>query len=114
MLGNNNINVGLEVVSLSCALVGGDTLLSYMPASSAVLISQILNDERQYHVLSFLEELMGKVPIVHIEDVCEAHIFCIEKPSINGRFLCASDYVSTADIVDCSRKYCPDIVVAEE
>ncbi|KAM7508581.1 hypothetical protein LguiA_019034 [Lonicera macranthoides] len=40
----------------------------------------------------FLEDLLGKVPIVLIEDVCEAHIFCLEAPfSINGGDSCVLD-----------------------
>ncbi|KAL3038298.1 hypothetical protein AAZX31_01G124100, partial [Glycine max] len=37
---------------------------------------------------------------VHVEDVCEAHIFCAENPSINGRFLVASSYASSTDIAN--------------
>ncbi|MQK21746.1 NAD-dependent epimerase/dehydratase family protein, partial [Escherichia coli] len=88
----------LEVVSLACGLVGGDTLLSYMPGSIAVLISQIKDNETTYQSLKYIEELDGKIPVVHIDDVCEAHIFCAENPSMNGRFLVASSYVSSADI----------------
>ncbi|KAG4989279.1 hypothetical protein JHK82_031610 [Glycine max] len=53
-----------------------------------------------YQSLKFLEELDGKIPIVHVEDVCEAHIFCAENWSINGRFLVASSYASSVDIAN--------------
>ncbi|MQL20522.1 hypothetical protein EI008_26475, partial [Escherichia coli] len=44
----------LEVVSLACGLVGGDTLLSYMPGSIAVLISQIKDNETTYQALTYI------------------------------------------------------------
>lgn len=30
--------------------------------------------------------------LIHIDDACEAHIFCMEKPSMVGRFLYANGY----------------------
>ncbi|XP_061353004.1 NADPH HC-toxin reductase 2-like isoform X2 [Gastrolobium bilobum] len=99
--GNGKNGDGLEVVSLACGLVGGETLLSYTPLSVAVLISQVKDNEATYMALKFLEELDGKIPIVHVDDVCEAHIFCAENPSIKGRFLVASSYTSSADIANC-------------
>ncbi|EOX95754.1 NAD(P)-binding Rossmann-fold superfamily protein, putative [Theobroma cacao] len=107
-------NGELEVVSLVCGLVGGKTLLSSMPESMGVLISQAAKNKRRYRTLRFLEELLGRVPILHIEDVCNAHIFCLEKPSIKGRFLCASAYLSSADIASHSRKLYPHIEIPEE
>lgn len=108
-------NGELEVVSLACGLVGGDTLLSYMTPSVGTLISPLTSHESYYISLKFIEELLGKIPLVHIDDVCEAHIFCMEKSFIGGRFLCASDYVSVAEIARCLKKYYPDqINEAEE
>ncbi|KAK7258525.1 hypothetical protein RIF29_24105 [Crotalaria pallida] len=96
--GNNENGGGLEVVTLSCGLVGGDTLLSFTPGSVGILISQLTENAFGYKSLRFMEELLGKVPIVHVDDVCEAHIFCIENASISGRFLCASSYISSEEI----------------
>ncbi|CAL0319971.1 unnamed protein product [Lupinus luteus] len=90
----------MEVVSLSCGIVGGDTVLSYISESIAVLISQVKDDETTYQTLKFIEDLDGKIPIVHIDDVCEAHIFCTENPSIYGRLLVAAAYVSSSDIAN--------------
>ncbi|XP_057720482.1 putative anthocyanidin reductase isoform X1 [Arachis stenosperma] len=90
----------MEVVSLVCGLVGGDTLLSEIPLSVSMLISQIKgnNDEFLYQSLKYLEDLNGKIPIVHVDDVCEAHIFCLETPSITGRFLLANSFASSSDL----------------
>ena len=56
---------GLEVVSLACGLVGGETLLPYTPESVGLFISQLTDHENRYQALKFLEELLGKVPIIH-------------------------------------------------
>ncbi|KAK4849562.1 hypothetical protein QYF36_026135 [Acer negundo] len=105
---------GLEVISLAAGLVGGETLLPYMPSSVVVLISQLTNNEDMYQELRYMEELLGKVPIVHIDDICEAQIFCMEQPSINGRFLCASCYVSSAEIASYYQQHFPEFHLKQE
>ncbi|PPD97252.1 hypothetical protein GOBAR_DD05724 [Gossypium barbadense] len=80
----------LEVVTLTCGLVGGETLLPYVPLSVEVMFSQLIGKPQTFEGLELMEEVMGSVPVVHIEDVCDAHIFCMEKPSMRGRFLCAA------------------------
>ncbi|TXG63003.1 hypothetical protein EZV62_009997 [Acer yangbiense] len=79
-----------------------------------ILISQPTNNEDMYQKLRYLEELLGKVTIVHIDDICEAQIFCMEQPSINGRFLCASCYVSSAEIASYYQQHFPEFHVKQE
>ncbi|KAK3026575.1 hypothetical protein RJ639_041595 [Escallonia herrerae] len=115
ILSTNNDNGGeLEVVTLPCGLVGGDTYLSYTPTSVSVILSQITDSANEYQSLKFLEELLGKVPLVHVEDVCEAHVFCMNERSITGRFLCASSYVSSAEIANHYHKNYPEFHVKQE
>ncbi|XP_007051599.2 PREDICTED: dihydroflavonol-4-reductase isoform X2 [Theobroma cacao] len=68
----------IEIVSLTCGLVGGDTLHSSMPESTGVLISQATKNKRR------------------------------------GRLLCASAYLSSADIANHCRKIYPDIEIPDE
>ena len=103
--GNHKKRSGLEIVSLACGLVEGSSLPPFTHSSVAVLVSQLTNSAMEYSCLRFLEELVGKIPIVHIDDVCDAHIFCMESPSINGRFLCARSYVSSAHIASYYRQH---------
>ena len=104
----------LEVVTLLCGLVGGDTVLWFTPTSVQLLVSQLTNSELLYNSLKYLEELAGKIPLVHIDDVCEAHIFCIENPSIHGRILCASSYISSAEIASYYQQHYPQFPVKQE
>lgn len=101
------------MVSLACGLVGGGTVQSTMSESLAMTISQGLNDIMRYKVLRFLEELLGKVPIVHIKDVIEAHIFSMENSNINGRFLCASDFLKSAEIASIIKRCEPEIHIPQ-
>ncbi|KAH9615394.1 hypothetical protein KSS87_019633 [Heliosperma pusillum] len=104
----------LEVVSLACGLVGGETFLPYASNSVAVFACQLKDEESiLFRQLRFLEEICGKIPSIHIEDTCDAHIFCIEKESINGRFLCASDFVSSADIAEYYQQKFPELSIKQ-
>ncbi|KAI3444439.1 hypothetical protein Pfo_001104 [Paulownia fortunei] len=105
---------GIEVVSLACGLVGGDTIQSSMSESMACLISQATNDGLRYKILRFLEELLGKVPIVHIQDITEAHLFSMENSHINGRFLCASAFLRSAEIASLIQERRQNISIPQE
>ena len=47
--------------------------------------------------------LSPTISLIHVDNVCEAHIFCMEKPTMRGRFLCSAVNASTKKIADC---YC--------
>lgn len=105
---------GLEVVSLTCALVGGDTLLSHLPLSVEVVISQLTGEEARFRQLKLLQEMLGSVPLIHIDDVCEAHVFCVEQPSMAGRFLCACVCPTIAEMAKYFSDNYPKIQTAKE
>lgn len=107
-------NDGLEVVTLACGVVGGDALLSQTPNSVSALISQLTDNPYYYQLIRALEEMLGKVPIIHVDDVCETHIFCMEKPSIHGRFLCSSSYISLAEITEYYQRNYPQYHIKPE
>uniref|UniRef100_A0A6N2MVG6 NAD-dependent epimerase/dehydratase domain-containing protein n=1 Tax=Salix viminalis TaxID=40686 RepID=A0A6N2MVG6_SALVM len=105
----------LEVVSLACGLVGGETILSHISSSVQVILSPISgNIFGYYEGLKFLEELLGSVPLVHIDDVCEAHIFCMEKPSMKGRFLCSAADPTASEIKTHLEKNHPEFMIEEK
>ncbi|KAJ7951278.1 Anthocyanidin reductase-like [Quillaja saponaria] len=114
--GNNGNGGGLEVVTLACGLVGGEMLLSSTSTLQTVstLLSQITDNADGYYRLRFLEEINGKIPIIHVDDVCEAHIFCMLNPSVQGRYLCASSFVSSLEMANCYVKNHPEFHVKQE
>lgn len=105
---------GLEVVSLALGVVCGDTLLSHTHGSILIAISQLMKNEVNYTILRYVEELLGRIPLVHTDDVCEAIVFCMEQSSMSGRFLCASSYVSTAEMADYYHRNFPEFGVKQE
>ncbi|XWS61644.1 hypothetical protein CRYUN_Cryun07bG0144000 [Craigia yunnanensis] len=111
---NDNPDGKLEVVTLPCGLVGGETILSFVPLNVEVMFSQLIGKLPTFKGLEFMEELLGSVPIVHIEDVCGAHIFCMDKPSMRGRFICAAANPTIREIATYFRENYPQYEITEE
>ncbi|KAI4964313.1 hypothetical protein ZWY2020_006694 [Hordeum vulgare] len=91
-----------DVVVLLCGVVGGDTILPYISDSIHVMLSPLTGVEVYHNSLKFLQALLGFVPLVHVDDVCEAHVFCMEKLSdvAAGRYLCATAHTNMQDILE--------------
>ncbi|WVZ66617.1 hypothetical protein U9M48_015808 [Paspalum notatum var. saurae] len=101
----------VEVVSLVCGLVGGDTIQSYLWSSIPVIVSPLTGDALCHNSLLFLQALLGCVPLAHLEDVCHAHVFCMDQPSMAGRFLCAAGYPTMRDYLDHFAAKHPDLKI---
>ncbi|KAJ8471104.1 hypothetical protein OPV22_025447 [Ensete ventricosum] len=100
LMANEKAERGLEVVSLTCALVGGDAIVPHTPLSVEAMVSPVTGKKLHHVGMRFLQAILGSVPLVHIDDVCEALVFCMERESMAGRFLCAVAYPTMQDIVD--------------
>ncbi|KAK7840380.1 putative anthocyanidin reductase, partial [Quercus suber] len=62
----------------------------------------------------FLQELLGSIPLVHIEDICQARIFCMEKPSMKGRFLCAATNPTIREVSSYFQEKFPEYQIGKE
>ncbi|KAK8935594.1 Pentatricopeptide repeat-containing protein [Platanthera zijinensis] len=81
----------------------------------SVMLSPLTRKEFTYKQLKLLQTLLGSVPLVHVDDVCEAHIFCMENTAnISGRFICASAYPTVNEIVTRYEHEYPDTVILKE
>ncbi|XP_062178699.1 NADPH HC-toxin reductase 1-like [Phragmites australis] len=97
---NDGESPAFEVVTLPLGLVAGDTVLRRAPETLENAVSPVSRNEAHFGLPRLLQSLLGSVPLVHVDDVCEALVFCMERPSIAGRFLCAAAYPTIHDIVD--------------
>jgi nucleoside-diphosphate-sugar epimerase len=90
----------VEVVTVPCSVVAGGTLQGQSTTSLDCVVSPVSRDEGRFRALRLLQRLMGSVPMVHVDDVCDALVFCMEQPSLTGRFLCSAAYPTLDDIVE--------------
>lgn len=96
---NERENPAFEVVTLACGLVGGETIQPVLWSSIPIIVAPLTGNEAYHNAFKFMQALLGSVPLVHIEDACEAHLFCMDRPAMAGRFLCSAGYPSMQDYV---------------
>ncbi|KAI5007792.1 hypothetical protein ZWY2020_008840 [Hordeum vulgare] len=105
-----------EVVVLLLGLVGGDTLLPYINESQHFMLSPFTDIEPYHNALRFTQALVGAVPVVHVDDVCEAHVYCMERQRdvAAGRYLCATAHTNMQDLVEHYADKHPELKLARK
>ncbi|PON55947.1 NAD(P)-binding domain containing protein [Trema orientale] len=84
------IENGIDLVSVITATVAGPFLTSNVPSSIQVLLSPITGDPEFFSILSAVNARMGSIALVHIEDICRAHLFLMEHAKADGRYICCA------------------------
>ncbi|KAG8095038.1 hypothetical protein GUJ93_ZPchr0012g18865 [Zizania palustris] len=95
---NDGESPAFEVVTLPCGLVAGDTVLGRVPETLEFAVSPVSRKEPYFMFTRQLQRLLGSMPLVHVDDVCDALVFCMHRPSLSGRFLCSGAYPTIHDI----------------
>ncbi|KAG5612381.1 hypothetical protein H5410_023662 [Solanum commersonii] len=94
--GTNNKN-NIDFISIIPTLVVGPFITPTFPPSLitalSIIIDTSLRNEAHYSIIK-----QGKY--VHLDDVCEAHIFLYEHPKAQGRYLCSSHHATIHDGID--------------
>ncbi|KAE8681043.1 Translation protein SH3-like family protein [Hibiscus syriacus] len=79
---------GIDLVSVITTTVAGPFLTTTVPSSIQVLLSPVTGDPKYSSILSAVNARMGSVALVHIEDICRAHIFLMEQARAEGKYMC--------------------------
>ncbi|GLJ47150.1 hypothetical protein SUGI_0995510 [Cryptomeria japonica] len=103
----------IEVITVLAALVGGPSIAPTL-SSALITLTPITGNQECCEILTSYQSLMGSVPLVHVEDVCNAHMMLMEHPSARGRYLCCSDAPLIPDMADFFRKLYPEIPIIWE
>ncbi|GJM97656.1 hypothetical protein PR202_ga14596 [Eleusine coracana subsp. coracana] len=89
---------GVRLVSVVIPTVAGPFLTPSVPTSIQLLLSPITGDPKLYSLLASVHSRFGCLPLSHVQDVCDAHVFLMETPRAEGRYLCAGGSHSMAQI----------------
>ncbi|XP_042487113.1 dihydroflavonol 4-reductase [Macadamia integrifolia] len=98
---------GIDLVSILPPTVAGPFFTSTVPVSVQVLLSPITGDPVLYPILSAVHSRLGSISVVHIEDICNAHIFLMEQPAAKGRYICSAHSCVMSKLVDHLALECP-------
>ncbi|KAL7131037.1 hypothetical protein ABFS83_13G172700 [Erythranthe nasuta] len=90
---------GIHIISVITTTVGGPFLTPTVPASIQVLLSPITGDPKLLPILASVNSRMGSIALVHIEDICGAHIFLMEHENARGRYICCTESCVLSELV---------------
>lgn len=90
---------GIDLVSVITTTVAGLFLTSSVPSSIQVLLSPITGDPMFSSILSTVNARMGSIALVHIEDICSAHIFLMRHENAEGKYICCVSSCSISELV---------------
>ena len=60
-----------------------------------------------FRILSSVNARMGSIALVHIEDICSAHIFLMQHAKAEGRYICCSESCTLSKLVSLLAKKYP-------
>ncbi|XP_051151919.1 putative anthocyanidin reductase isoform X2 [Andrographis paniculata] len=91
---------GIDLVSVITATVGGPFLTPTVPTSIQFLLAPVTGSPTLFPLLEAVNSRMGSIAMVHIEDVCNAHVFLMERTCAKGRYLCCVESCSMYRLVE--------------
>ncbi|KAJ4871672.1 NAD(P)-binding Rossmann-fold superfamily protein [Raphanus sativus] len=90
---------GMDLVSVITTTVSGPFLTPSLPSSLQVLLSPITGDSKLFAILSAVNKRMGSIGLVHIEDICMAHLLLMEEPKAEGQYICCVDNIDMHELM---------------
>jgi bifunctional dihydroflavonol 4-reductase/flavanone 4-reductase len=100
-----SLNSGqMEVVTILPGYVGGSGIISTFAYSCNEILGPITGN---CEGLKSSESSEGCISLVHIDDLCEAHIFLMEQPKVQGRHVCVVGSLSLSQLADFIHKRYP-------
>nr|ATD87110.1 dihydroflavonol-4-reductase [Euphorbia pulcherrima] len=89
---------GLDLVTIHPSHVMGPFITASRPVSVEISLALLTRNEALYPMLT--------PSAVHVDDVCNAHIYLFEHPQAEGRYICSSHCFTIFDLAkSLSRKY---------
>eukprot|EP00253_Pinus_taeda_P025129 PITA_25129 len=98
---------GLDVVSINPVLVSGSAITHIVPYTVEMTLSLLTGNNQIVETLKVTQTIYGHISMVHVHDVCSAHIFLMENPSAEGRYICSAINMSVPQLADYSSKRYP-------
>nr|AQL59240.1 dihydroflavonol 4-reductase [Delphinium chefoense] len=91
----------IDFISIIPTLVVGPFLMPSMPPSLITALSPITGNQSHYSILK-------QIQLVHLDDLCNAHIYLFEHPESNGRYICSSHDATITDVANLLRHKFPE------
>nr|UXX62034.1 dihydroflavonol-4-reductase [Paeonia suffruticosa] len=97
----------IDFISIIPTLVVGPFLMPSMPPSLVTALSPITGNEAHYSIIK-----QGQ--FVHLDDLCNAHIYLFKHPKVEGRYICSSHDATILSLAKMLREKYPEYNVPTE
>lgn len=97
----------IEFISIIPTLVVGPFITPTFPPSLITALSPLTGNEAHYSIIK-------QCQYVHLDDLCESHIFLYEHPTAQGRYICSTHDATIHDVVKLIREKWPEYDVPTE
>lgn len=91
---------GIHVISIVPPIIAGPFMTVKIPSSVHVTLSLITGDPLSYGLLQSIHFLPNTVSLIHVQDICNAHLFLMDHPSAEGRYLCSGHTITMQDFAN--------------
>nr|UUY86286.1 dihydroflavonol 4-reductase 1 [Aglaonema commutatum] len=98
---------GIHLVSIIPTLVVGPFISSAMPPSLITALALITGNKPHYSIIK-------QIQLVHLDDLCNAHIFLFEHSEASGRYICSSHDATIFELAEMIKNRYPEYNVPTE
>nr|APG32494.1 dihydroflavonol-4-reductase 2 [Freesia hybrid cultivar] len=91
---------GIHLITIIPTLVVGPFITTTMPPSMITALSLITGNEGHYSIIK-------QAQLVHLDDLCAAHIYLLNHPEAKGRYICSSHDATIYDLARMLRERHP-------
>ncbi|KAE9457020.1 hypothetical protein C3L33_11077, partial [Rhododendron williamsianum] len=98
---------GLDLVTIHPSVVIGPFITPSRPLSVDISLSVITRNEALYPMVT-------RARAVHLDDLCNAHIYLFEHPEAEGRYICSSHCFTILDLAKSLSQRYPEFEGVDE
>ncbi|ERM94671.1 hypothetical protein AMTRI_Chr03g49810 [Amborella trichopoda] len=91
----------MDFISIIPTLVVGPFIMQSMPPSMITALALLTRNEAHYSILR-------QIQFVHLDDLCNCHVFLFEYPNANGRYICSSHDTTIVELAKMLRERYPE------
>jgi len=88
----------LDVLTIIPVLVVGSSITPTVPISVQLTLSLLTGIPDDLQVLKEQQLSAGSISLVHVDDLCKAHIFLMENLATEGRYICSAINMSVPQL----------------
>lgn len=106
-------NPPLAVVSIVLPIVAGPSMTSTPPLSIHMALCMITgNPHLCASLLQAKHSFLGNsVPFIHVQDACNAHVFLMEHPTAEGRYICCGNATTIPELAHLISEHYPQYAI---